>query len=760
MQQMKNRILLAYTLILLFPCLLLANTSKWENFTDMKNVVSISVDPGSHLSFCASSGGLYVVDLNNGNVLNKYTNLNGLISNELTATIIDHQNRLWIGASDGSISIFDYNHSKWNYILDIKNSNESNKSINAFVLFNDSMFVATGYGIQNISTLNFNFIDAPYYQLGTLNNKTKVNDLTILNNVLYAATASGVAYASLINTNLNNPASWTSYITFPLNANVMAIEAFDNKVFAGSDEGFQYFDGSNWIPYPNVNVSDTNIISIKAISSKLYFIGNKDIYYAQAGALQNITKFQSPGNYNSISADNNSNPAVGSSDNGSLLKIGSNYENIFPNGPYTSSFEDLYADDDGNLWAAGGLPNAGFYKFDGSIWENYNRSSHPEIGTSNFFKSVYYGNSTLWALSFGGGVTYLRGNTAKNINPSNSVLPGISENPNYCVPTGCAYDNNGNLWVSFYRTNTSRSVYVHTGNDSLWTGFINPSAISSSYLESIAIDNYNTKWIVSGEATPRGLYFFNENGTITNPSDDIYGFYNLNDFSVDDITDVIVDRNNEVWISTNNGVFIINNPLAAIQNPNQKPAPQKLMIISGNLAVPFTENCRTIRNDILNEKWIGTDNNGVFHLSEDGSTLIEQFNVTNSPILSNTITSIVVSNKTGKAYFGTLKGLTSYQTNAIEPLEEFEEIVCSPNPYLLPPNVDLRIDGLIEDSFVKIMTLGGEIVTEFESPGGKIATWNGYNTKGELVPTGIYIVIAFNKDGSKVGKGKLAIVRK
>ena len=172
-----------------------------------------------------------------------------------------------------------------------------------------------------LSTLNFNFIDAPYYQLGTLNNKTKVNDLTILNNVLYAATVSGVAYANLINANLNNPASWTSYIGYPLNANVRAIEAFDNKVFTGSDEGFQYFDGNNWIPYPNGNVSDTNIIYIKAISNNLYFIANRDIYYAQAGALQNLIKFQSPGSYNSISADNNSNPAVGSSDNGSLLSF-------------------------------------------------------------------------------------------------------------------------------------------------------------------------------------------------------------------------------------------------------------------------------------------------------------------------------------------------------------------------------------------------------------------------------------------------------
>ena len=756
---MRKNILFVFALLILLPNILLSNVSKWENFTDMKNVVSISVDPGSPISYCASSGGLYVIDLNSGNVLKKYTNLNGLISNELTAITIDNQNRLWIGASDGSITIFNYRNSTWKYILDIKNSNESNKSINSFAIYNDSIFVATGYGIQNISTLNLNFIDAPYYQLGTLNNKTKVNDLTILNNVLYAATASGIAYASLINTNLNNPASWTTYKSYPMNENVLTIEAFNNNVYAGSDSGFQYFDGNIWSPYPNSIVADTNVISIKSIGNRLYFVAGRIIYYAVAGALQNIIQFQPAGNYNTISSDNNQNPIIGSVRNGSLVKIGSNYEYIAPNGPLSSSFDYLAVDDNGNIWAAGGQGDAGFYKFDGSTWENYNTSTHPEIGSSNFFRKIYYENGTLWAMSYGGGLTKINGSTTININPSNSVLPGISGSPNYCVPFGGSYDSYGYFWVSFYETNTSRSLYVYTGDDSLWTGFINPSIVMSARMGNIAIDNYNTKWIKSN-GNPPGLYFFNENGTISNPGDDIYGFYNSNEFSDAEVKDVIVDRNNEVWIATTNGVYIISNPLAAIQNPNQKPTPEKLRIISGNLAVPFTENCRTLRNDILNEKWIGTDNNGVFHLSEDGSTLIEQFNITNSPILDNSITSIVVSNKTGKAYFGTLNGLSSYQTNAIEPVEEFEDIICSPNPYLLPPNVDLRIDGLIEDSFIKIITLNGQVVTEFESPGGKIATWNGRNSKGDLVPTGIYIVVAFNKDGSKVGKGKVAIVRK
>ncbi len=129
-------------------------------------------------------------------------------------------------------------------------------------------------------------------------------------------------------------------------------------------------------------------------------------------------------------------------------------------------------------------------------------------------------------------------------------------------------------------------------------------------------------------------------------------------------------------------------------------------------------------------------------------------------ILSNKITTIEVSNKTGKAFFGTQKGLSSYLTDAIEPVQDFDKIIASPNPFLVPSNVNLKINGLIENSIIKIITLNGEVVNEFDSPGGRIAFWDGRNKNNELAATGVYIIVAYNSDGSKVGTGKVAIVNK
>lgn len=751
---MTKRRFFSAAIFFFFANICFSQTSKWENFTDFKNVTSIASDSITSYLYCASNGGLFVTDPTSGKVIKKYTNLNGLVNNDLTALIIDNYEKLWIGASDGSIAVLNLQDFSWKYIYDIKNSTETNKSINYFYSTGNFIFIATGYGIQKVSAVNYNFIDAPYYKLGNFPINTPVYSVTTNNNVLYAGTKSGVAFGNYVSSNLNNPSSWSNFTGLGFGSDVKTIETFDNKIFAGSLTNFNYFDGTDWFPFPNATVSNSNTKFIKTSGDFIYFISNNIIYSAQSVNLSFITTYLGSNNYTTLSKSSVG-IIAGLSDNGILVE--GNF--IFPNSPYTNNFNQIIIDNENNIWAAGGTGNSGFYKFNGSIWENYNTDTHPLIGSSNWFQKIAYGNGNVWALGFGGGPTLVNGNTIINYNPSNSNLPGVSGNPDFCASYGGSYDNNGVFWATFFATNTGRSLYAFFNNQ--WTGYVNPSFIGAATLSEVAVDSYNTKWIVTSGARS-GVYFFNENGTLTNPADDVFGIYDNADFGTDitNITDVIIDKNNEVWITTNNGVFIINNPLAAVQNPNQKPTPQKLGIISGNLKVPFTENCISITNDILNDKWIGTETNGVFHLSPDGSTLIEQLNISKTPILSNRVTSIAVSDKSGRAFFGTLKGLSSYLTDAIEPVAEFDKIIASPNPYLVPSNVGLKIDGLIENSKIKIITLNGEILAEFDSPGGRIAFWDGKNKNSELVSTGIYIIVAYNKDGSKVGTGKVAVIKK
>lgn len=750
----------SFVLFLLLPSILFSQINLWETFSDMKTINAIEVIPERNILYAASDGGLYSIDLTTGSVIRKYTNITGLATLKSNAVKFDNQNRLWVGSEDGSLSILDLNTRTWTYIFDIRNSTEQDKSIYDFDLYNDIMFVATGYGVQQISTVNLEFITAPFYQFGNLTPRSRVNRIAIGNNKIHVATSVGYASANLVGSNLNDPMQWTTYNGSPLNLDVQAVEVYGNNIMVGSKTGFLYNNGSSWVFYPNNQVVNSNIKDIRTVGQNLYFISNENLYRTNSSDFSTINEVIPTNTFTRIEPMSNGNPVIGTRTVGTLINLNGSYNAVAPNGPNRNSFDNLSIGADGVLWAAGGVSDGGFYSFDGLEWTNYTTQSHPGIGSNNFFRRIIAGNGVVWALSFGGGATKIEGNQFTNYNPSNSNLPGITGNPNFCVPFGGAFDNNGRFWMSLYVTNVNRSLWAYD-NSNTFIGFSNPSSISSSNLENIAIDAFNTKWIVSGESTPQGIYFFNENGTINNPADDIFGFYNTNDFpggGVTNINDVIVDKNNEVWIATNNGIFIIANPRAAIQNPSQKPQPVKLRLISGNLSVPFTEVCQTISNDVLNQKWIGTANNGVFHVSADGSTLLTQYNISNSPILSNEITSIVVNPKDGIAYFGSLKGLSALRTSAIEPIAEFDEIICSPNPLMQPSSVDLRIDGLIENSRLKIMTLDGRIIDEFDSPGGRIATWT--NSRNLNLASGVYIVIAFNKDGSKVGTGKFAVIKK
>jgi hypothetical protein len=223
---------------------------------------------------------------------------------------------------------------------------------------------------------------------------------------------------------------------------------------------------------------------------------------------------------------------------------------------------------------------------------------------------------------------------------------------------------------------------------------------------------------------------------------------------------LVVEKNGEVWIATDNGISIIRDPYQVVSNPGFLPTIEKMRIIENGLSTPLLENVQCIGVDALNNKWIGTLTNGLLYVSSDGSTLIARYNTSNSPLPDNHITSIVIDPKTGIAYFGTGKGLASMQTIAVQPLDNCDKIKVGPSPFIIPSANPLRIDGLVAESTVKILTLSGSLVYEFVTEGGRITNWDGRDTNGNLVSSGIYIVAGYNKDATQVCTGKIAVVRK
>lgn len=743
--------------------------NQWKIYTSFRDVRSIVI-AGDNI-WAASTGGLFSFNLSNVNDMKKYTSLDGLMSNELTAVSYTSNGRLWAGGFDGSISVLNTNDNKWRLITDIANSNEPSKRVNAFYEYHNFMFFSTEFCIVKFSIPQFQFIDQPYTRFGNLSSPTPVYDIFVINDTIWAATRNGIAYAN-INSNLPIASNWRTFTTqnSVLKTNLTnSVSYFDNKVFLGTDSGLVYFENGtlnsytpiiNGIPFEDpvgkISVSG-NIMYFFAYNNYNDYRGNFRIIKVNQNNINNGEVIEYGTQANALKVNSNGDLFIGTTNNGVKLERNNSFQYIFPNGPASNTFQDITIDLNGNLFAVSGGVNAGIYRYNLTEWKNFSTESHPWM-LGNDFRHIYaskYSN-TVWAGGFGIGMAKISGDSITLYNNQNSCLFPLDGN--FTLVEAIWEDNSGRLWLINRAANNSLPI-VRFSENGQCLAFPTPSNSSVTTLINMAIDNYNTKWITLPNDLPnqpRGIVYFNEN---ISPQGLIINAPQLGT-DVSSVNHVVTEKTGEVWIATDNGIVIVRQPYQVVNNPGSIPAMEKMRLIEGGISTPLTENVQFIAVDELNNKWIGTLSNGLLYVSPDGSTLLARYNVNNSPLPTNKILSIAVSPITGVAYFGTEKGLVALKTIAVKPLEECDKIQCGPNPFVIPSDNKLKIDGLVAESKVKIMSISGTLVAEFDSPGGRIAEWDGKDLNGNYVSSGIYIIAGFNKDASKVCTGKVAVIRK
>ncbi len=746
-----------------------SSNSLWNIYTSYREVKALSYRDG--FVWAATSGGLFNFELNNPSNIKKYNSLDGLRSNELTSLGITSDNRVWAGAFDGSISVFNIGNQKWQQITDIYNSTEPSKRINAFYEYNNFMFFATEFCIVKFNISNFEFVDQPYTRFGNLTAPTPVNDLLVINDTIWAATRNGLAYAN-INTNLPIASNWKTFTTnnsVLMNNRINSLAYFDSKVFMATDSGLVYFQNGNlnsFNPLVNGNPFVDPVSKLSVSGNNLYFSAfsydgltkyNFRIFRTNLSNLNNAELIESGTAVNSLIVEQSGNLLIGTVNKGVKINRSGNISNIYPNGPASNVFQDISIDQNGNIYGVSGGLNAGVYRYNFNDWKNFSTENQPWM-QANDFRHIYASkyNNTVWAGGYGSGLLKIEGDSVLLYNNQNSCL--VSLDGNFTLAEGIAEDNTGRLWL-INRAPSNSLPIVRFSENGQCLAFPTPSNSTVTTLIFMAVDNFNTKWMTLPNDLPnqpRGVVYFNES---TNPNGTIVNAASLGS-DISAVNHVVVDKTGEVWVGTDNGISIIREPAQVINNPGSIPQTEKMRLIENGIATPLTENVQFIAVDELNNKWIGTLSNGLLYVSPDGSTLLARYNTDNSPLPVNKILSIAVSPQSGVAYFGTEKGLVALNTIAVKPLENCDKIKCGPNPFIIPADSKLKIDGLVSESTVKIMTISGTLVSEFETPGGRIAEWDGRDQYGNLVSSGIYIVAGYNKDASQVCTGKVAVVRK
>ena len=125
---------------------------------------------------------------------------------------------------------------------------------------------------------------------------------------------------------------------------------------------------------------------------------------------------------------------------------------------------------------------------------------------------------------------------------------------------------------------------------------------------------------------------------------------------------------------------------------------------------------------------------------------------------SNTVLSLALDDRTGKVFFGTDNGLSEAMSLSVLPLDAYA-IRCFPQPYYNNSDKELVIEGLTQDSELKILTTNGELVRTIVTSSRK-AVWDGQDDKGNPVSTGIYIISASSHTAGANSVGKIAVIRK
>lgn len=726
-----------------------AGVGEWKTFTGKRDVRDLIV-VGNDI-WAATSGGLFAYNRPQG-TYREFTTSEGLRTINLTSLAADRDGAIWIGAANGIIHRYLPATAAWQYIMDISLLENPQKQINALVVSGDTMFILSDVGVSVYSISRLEFGDS-YTRFGNAPGQIvgNVTSIAMHRGKLWISTRNGVAMTSMGNPNPSSPDSWSVFTTangLPSDL-INGLAVRNDSLFAATSNGLAVLAESTWVGVPatiGANVLDISRNTEACVEcDKLSFITSSNVWTYSDGAANAGPVSQYP--LLSMIGDRFVGSAAG------IIESPISSSPLSPPGPPSNRFVGLAVDERGVIWSGTGSRfGEGFMSFDGSTWRWYTSQLYPELGIDEYFKVSIGPGNTKWVSSWGNGVALLddAGNIRRVFNTTNGLPPTVA--PTFVVVGGVATDRNGVAWITNRTAGDQTAVVLFRPDSTLDYSVRMNMRDPLKVFADVVIDRFGTKWFSNySRFEPEaavGLYYYNESFGIPGASGG-WGLLTNNDgLTTNEVWSLALDRDGALWVGGKSGITIIFNP----GNPRATLAqyhPLRDQIIQGIVVDP------------INNKWVATKQ-GVFVLSPDGTSVLDRHTVesTNGRLLDNDVASIAMDGSTGMMYFGTERGLSAYSTAAINPVRSFDELTLSPNPYVLPSEVSLTADGLVQGSILKILSVDGKLIRELRTPGGRVGFWDGRDSKNELVGTGIYFVVAYSEDGSKIAKTKLAVIRK
>lgn len=219
---------------------------------------------------------------------------------------------------------------------------------------------------------------------------------------------------------------------------------------------------------------------------------------------------------------------------------------------------------------------------------------------------------------------------------------------------------------------------------------------------------------------------------------------------------LVEDKNGDFWIGTTTGVYVLKDfdQIADGSSTTLNTIRPKVARNDGTNYADYllsSDQVLCIAVDCNNNKWIATSASGLYQVNEDGTEILAEFNKDNSPLVSNCITMVACNPNGNDVLIGTPEGLFVYSSDSAPAQDDYSSVYAYPNPVRPDYTGWITINGLMDNSLVKITDAQGHVVWQSKSEGG-MAIWDGCDASGNRVRSGVYMVYASqNASGDSSG---------
>ena len=708
------------------------------------------------------------------------TSVDGLKSENITALYhSDNFNKTFVGNKNGLLLVVNQDgtilYKKG--ILDEIPVPSLIKRINHFLEYNGKLYISCDYGISIFDLTTFEFGDT--YYLGPQGTYISVQQTSVLNGFIYAATkgnssGSGIRKANLSNQFLDDYNQWIDQTGNEWSG----IATLGNQVLAIRADGMLFkSNGTSFVQFFQLPESGLDIRS----NTNNFIVTTKNHIYVFDVYLQQVTHVASNQVTNAIVTFTcatiiDSNIYIGTNEKGVLVTSISNptnYDFILPSGPIYNNIFRLKKTSS-KLWATYGgydvnsVPSPDYSYKPISIYNSQTGWSFiptNELQGALSLTDVVSNpkdDEEVYVCSFQTGLLKIKNSTVTTLYNESSSPPNGPESQQW-VPTipnyisvrinGAAFDSKNNLFISNALVNKPLKALK---TDAQWQSFDITNQLVDPFYESygkIVIDKNDTKWIPSFRAN--GLIAFNEkyNNKILRIKTGAEG--NLPAIT---LRCVALDNKNQLWIGTTNGLRIIPSVDSFLTETDIQT--KSIIILENDLAQElfYDQFITDIAVDGANRKWVAIAESGIYLVSSNGQETVYHFTKENSPLPSNNINDIEIDGATGEVFFATDNGMVSFKGTSTQASEDLSSVYVYPNPVRPEFEGTVKISNLTNKAVVKITDVEGNLVYETTSEGGTIE-WDTTAFGKYKVASGVYLILISGQDGIDTAIKKVMVIR-